>query len=161
MVTLNAPGNVVATSSNSYNTPAVPFCAPASFFVPGLNVLTVTVKNNPPGTVPMNPTGMAMIAKLEAVCGPDCVCECPPGYGEQGRHMLCQPTPIDLKIEKENTPGGGGGHWFNVWVTNVGSPITFPAGGVTITENIPAGMTVTGVTGTGWSCVPPTMSGPA
>ncbi|MFH1346031.1 MAG: hypothetical protein ABIL01_33230 [Pseudomonadota bacterium] len=163
VVTLNAPGNIVATSSNSYNTPAVPFCAPVSFFVPGLNVLTVTVKNNPPAsqTPPnaMNPTGMAMIANLEAICGPDCICECPPGTLNKDGTCVAT-TPIDLKIGKEDTPAGGSGHWFNVWVTNVGPPITFPAGGVTITENIPAGMTVTSITGTGWSCVPPTIVGP-
>src|SRR5665647_2016857 len=107
----------------------------------------------------MNPTGMSMIAKLEAICGPDCICECPPGT--VNKDGTCVPTkPIDLKIDKENTPGGGGGHWFNVWVTNAGAPITFLAGGITITENIPAGMNVTGVTGTGWSCVPPAMVGP-
>ena len=73
----------------------------------------------------------------------------------------CLPTtPIDLKIDKENTPGGGGGTWFKVWVTNVGPPITFAAGDITIDEVIPSGMTVSGVTGTGWSCVPPTMVGP-
>ncbi|MBI5323099.1 hypothetical protein [Bradyrhizobium sp.] len=162
VVTLNAPANIVATSPSSYSTPAVFFCVPTSFFVPGLNVLTVTVQNASPanpGPGAMNPTGMSMIANLEAICGPDCICECPPGT--VNKDGTCVPvTPIDLKIGKETTPGGGGGHWFNVWVTNVGPPITFPAGGITITENIPAGMTVTGVTGAGWSCVPPTLVGP-
>ena len=71
----------------------------------------------------------------------------------------CKP-PVDVKVEKEDTPAGGGGHWFNLWITNVGAPISFPAGGITITEKIPTGMTVTGVTGTGWSCLPPTIVGP-
>jgi hypothetical protein len=154
VVTLNASANILATSSNSYSTPAVPFCTTGpSFFVPGLNVLTVTVKNLG------GRTGMAMVAKLEAICGPDCVCGCP-----EGTVLVdgtCVPTnPIDLRVDKENTPGGGGGTWFNVWVTNVGPPITFPAGAITIDEVIPTGMTVSSVTGTGWTCVPLSMVGP-
>jgi hypothetical protein len=161
VVTLNAPTSILATSAGSYNTPAVNLIPPPpSFFVPGLNVLTVTVKNNRPVGQGMNPTGMSMIATVEAICGPDCICGCPPG-SVVNKDGVCLPvTPIDLKIDKENTPGGGGGTWFNVWVTNVGPPITFPAGGITIDEVIPSGMTVTSVTGTGWTCVPPTMAGP-
>lgn len=72
--------------------------------------------------------------------------------------------PIDLTIGKENTAEGGSGTWFNLWVTNVGAPITFPAGGLTVTDAIPAGMTVSSVAGPNWSCtppIPPAMTGPA
>ena len=108
----------------------------------------------PPGTVQQGETCVPQICPPPLVPGP---CNCPDGTVQDGR--LCV-TSIDLQIGKEDTAGGGSGTWFNVWVTNAGPPITFPAGGVTVTENIPAGMTVTGVTGTGWTCVPPTMVGP-
>jgi uncharacterized repeat protein (TIGR01451 family) len=69
-------------------------------------------------------------------------------------------TAIDVKIGKENTPAGGSGRWFNLWVSNVGAPITFPAAGVTVTDNIPAGMTVTSVVSPNWTCTPGTLVGP-
>jgi hypothetical protein len=75
-MTLNGPGNVVASCTNCYNTVPVTFThAGPAFFVPGLNLLTVTVTNRPPG----GPTGLSLIGKLEAICGPDCICGCPPG----------------------------------------------------------------------------------
>jgi von Willebrand factor type A domain/Domain of unknown function DUF11 len=69
------------------------------------------------------------------------------------------PKPIDLKIGKENTPAGGPGNAFHIWVTNVGGPITFSAGGITVTDAIPVGMTVTSATGPNWTCVPATVVG--
>lgn len=69
--------------------------------------------------------------------------------------------PIDLKIGKEDTPHAGRGKWFNLWVTNVGAPITFPAGGLTVTDVIPSGMTVTSVVSPpGWTCAPTAIVGP-
>ena len=156
VMSLNGPANVVASCTNCFNTVPVAFShvGPA-FFVAGLNTLTVTVINRPPG----GPTGLTLTGTLEAVCGKDCVCGCPSGTVLQNGQ--CVPTnPIDLTIGKESTGDGGSGTWFNVWVTNNGAPITFPAGGITVTETVPTGMTVTGVTGTGWSCAPPTMVGP-
>lgn len=98
------------------------------------------------------------------------------GGSEPGSDLCCSaeivvtmpdcPKPVDVAIGKENTAQGGSGKWFNLWVTNVGAPITFPAGGLTVTDNIPAGMTVTHLTGTGtnWTCgppPPPPLAGPA
>ena len=69
----------------------------------------------------------------------------------------------DLEIVKRasGTPwqvGGTGA--FSISVSNVGSgPV--PAGTVvTVTENLPAGLTLTGVSGTGWTCSPTSGSGP-
>jgi hypothetical protein len=72
------------------------------------------------------------------------------------------PKPVDVAIGKENTAQGGTGTWFNLWVTNVGAPISYPAGGLTVTDAIPAGMTVTGLAGTGpnWTCIPSVLVGP-
>jgi hypothetical protein len=110
-----------------------------SFFVQGLNSLTMTIINTPPG----GPTGLSVVAKLEAECGTECLCK-----------------TIDLTIGKENTPQGGSGTSFNLWVTNVGTPITFPVGGLTVTDVIPAGMTVSSITSPNWTCTPTSLVGP-
>lgn len=70
------------------------------------------------------------------------------------------PKPIDVAIGKEVSPVGSQGNSFNIWVSNAGAPITFPAGGFTVTDNIPAGMTVTSVSAINWTCTPTTLVGP-
>jgi hypothetical protein len=74
----------------------------------------------------------------------------------------CKKPPIDVAIGKENTPAGGQGNAFNIWVTNVGAPITFPAGagGLTVTDAIPPGMNVTSVNAPNWTCKPVPLTGP-
>lgn len=62
--------------------------------------------------------------------------------------------PIDLKVEKENTPSGGQGNGFNVWVTNVGAPITFAPGELTVKDVVPAGLTISTQSSTNWTCGP-------
>lgn len=62
--------------------------------------------------------------------------------------------PIDLKVEKENTPSGGQGNGFNVWVTNVGAPITFAPGELTVKDVVPAGLTISTQSSTKWTCNP-------
>jgi hypothetical protein len=74
----------------------------------------------------------------------------------------CKKPPIDVAIGKENTPAGGLGNGFNIWVTNVGAPITFPAGagGLTVTDVIPPGITIASVTAPNWTCQPVPLTGP-
>jgi Domain of unknown function (DUF5979)/Domain of unknown function DUF11 len=74
----------------------------------------------------------------------------------------CPKPPIDVAIGKENKPAAGQGNAFNIWVTNVGAPINFPAGagGLTVTDVIPPGMTITGVTAPNWTCKPLPLTGP-
>jgi uncharacterized repeat protein (TIGR01451 family) len=62
--------------------------------------------------------------------------------------------PIDLKVEKENTPSGGQGNGFNVWVTNVGAPITFAPGELTVKDVVPAGLTISTQSSPNWTCNP-------
>jgi hypothetical protein len=75
-----------------------------------------------------------------------------------------KPTPVDVKIAKEaaKMPDGEppGTHWFDLAVTNNGAAFTYPAGSITVTDNVPAGMTVTSAAGTGWLCTPATVTGP-
>lgn len=68
----------------------------------------------------------------------------------------CPPPkpPIDLKVEKENTPSGGQGNGFNVWVTNVGAPITFAPGELTVKDVVPAGLTISTQSSPNWTCSP-------
>jgi hypothetical protein len=73
----------------------------------------------------------------------------------------CPKPPIDVKVEKENTPGGGQGNGFNIWVTNVGAPITFTAGQLTVKDVIPAGYKVITQTSPNWTCLPVPATGPA
>jgi hypothetical protein len=87
--------------------------------------------------------------------GPNCF-PCPTGTYPNG---TCIP-PIDVAIGKENTPAGGPGNAFHIWVTNVGAPIIYAAGGITVTDTIPAGFTVTSATGPNWICTPATVVGP-
>jgi hypothetical protein len=68
--------------------------------------------------------------------------------------------PIDVKIDKENTPAGGQGDGFNIWVTNVGAPITFSAGDLIVKDVIPLGINITGVTAPNWTCVIVPQAGP-
>jgi hypothetical protein len=74
----------------------------------------------------------------------------------------CKKPPIDVAIGKENAPAGGLGNGFNIWVTNVGAPITFPAGagGLTVTDVIPPGITIASVTAPNWTCKPVPLTGP-
>lgn len=69
--------------------------------------------------------------------------------------------PIDLKVEKENTPSGGQGNGFNVWVTNVGAPITFAPGQLTVDDVIPAGLNIFTQSSPNWTCTPLPATGPA
>ena len=69
--------------------------------------------------------------------------------------------PIDLKVEKENTPSGGQGNGFNVWVTNVGAPITFAPGQLTVDDVIPAGLNIFTQSSPNWTCSPLPATGPA
>ena len=75
-----------------------------------------------------------------------------------------KPPPVDVKIAKTAVPTliglPAGTHWFDLTVTNAGAAFNYPAGTITVTDNIPAGMTVTSATGTGWLCLPPTVVGP-
>lgn len=74
----------------------------------------------------------------------------------------CNPKPpIDLKVEKENTPAGGQGNGFNVWVTNVGAPITFAPGELTVKDAIPAGLNIFTQSSPNWTCIPIPATGPA
>jgi len=82
VMTLNGPSNIIPPGcpvglNFCYHSPptsagGVPFTHTGpSFFVQGLNSLTVTVTNAPPG----GPTGLSVIAKLEGICGDDCDCK--------------------------------------------------------------------------------------
>ena len=74
----------------------------------------------------------------------------------------CNPKPpIDLKVEKENTPAAGQGNGFNVWVTNVGAPITFAPGELTVKDIIPAGLNIFSQSSPNWTCIPIPATGPA
>jgi uncharacterized repeat protein (TIGR01451 family) len=70
------------------------------------------------------------------------------------------PKPIDVKIDKEMTSADGPDKTFRIRVTNVGGAISFPAGGLTVTDAVPAGMTVLSVTASNWTCAPATVVGP-
>jgi Domain of unknown function DUF11 len=81
-------------------------------------------------------------------------CVCPPDTVLEGKE--CVPSHlIDLAIGKETQYGVGSATWFNLWVSNAGPPITFQPGQLTVTDNIPAGMTVTSVQASNWTCGPP------
>jgi uncharacterized repeat protein (TIGR01451 family) len=75
-----------------------------------------------------------------------------------------KPSPIDVKIVKGEVPTligqPPGTHWFDLTVTNAGAAFSYPAGAITVTDNVPLGMTVTSATGTGWVCTPSTVVGP-
>ncbi|MEO6566815.1 MAG: hypothetical protein ABIO63_12390, partial [Casimicrobiaceae bacterium] len=64
--------------------------------------------------------------------------------------------PVDLAIAKQNvgtfTPGQIGAQ-YTIKVTNVGA---VPSSGlVTVTDVLPAGLTATAISGTGWTCTQP------
>ena len=72
----------------------------------------------------------------------------------------CPKPPIDVKVDKENTPSGGQGNGFNIWVTNVGAPITFGPGELTVKDVIPPGLTINSMTSPNWTCIPIPATGP-
>jgi hypothetical protein len=151
VVTLNAPGNIIAScpNSNCFATPPVNFChVGPSFFVPGLNVITVTVKNVPGGA--FNPTGMSMIAKLEAICGPDCQCGCPPGTLLEGKECVKAGSIIVKKeVTTYNTliPWPSPGPLFPMTLTCSAPPqswsFSLNNNGTYTANNIPFGKTCT------------------
>lgn len=68
----------------------------------------------------------------------------------------CPPLPeIDISIDKEVKPLGGPDNKFDLVVTNVGAPITFGPGEITVADTIPAGMTVYSLNAPDWTCGPP------
>ncbi|MEA2976998.1 MAG: hypothetical protein QOF19_2518 [Alphaproteobacteria bacterium] len=73
----------------------------------------------------------------------------------------CPKPSIDVKVDKENTPTGGPGNGFNVWVTNVGSPITFGPGELIVKDVIPPGLTISTQSSLNWTCLPVPATGPA
>ena len=98
-----------------------------SFFVQGLNSLTMTVVNAKGGA--KNPTGLSVVAQLEASCGSECVCGCPPGTALEGKECV---KVGSLIIEKE--------------VTTHDTLVPWPAGTLfpmTLTCGPPANTTVT------------------
>ena len=71
-----------------------------------------------------------------------------------------QPPPIDVAIDKEEDFSGSLGHpVINIYIINVGPPITFGPGQLTVTESIPAGYTVTSVNAPNWTCSPTSLVG--
>ncbi|HKO96860.1 MAG TPA: LamG-like jellyroll fold domain-containing protein, partial [Pyrinomonadaceae bacterium] len=61
----------------------------------------------------------------------------------------------DLTILKSHTGNfrqGDTGKTYTITVSNVGTFATFAGNTVTVTDNLPAGLTVTALTGTGWTC---------
>lgn len=91
--------------------------------------------------------------------GADCS-PCPTGTNPDG---TCVGTwiPVDLAIAKTGatTPVPEvGAYSFKLTITNTGAPFTAPAGTITVTDVVPAGMTFTGATGSpGWTCAPATV----
>jgi large repetitive protein len=92
--------------------------------------------------------------------------EVPDGKDNNCNGLVDEPlgnTP-DLTITKlaADTPWPiGGSSLFTMWVTNLGDGIV-PAGtNITVTENLPLGLTLTGITtGPGWTCSPTSGAGP-
>ncbi|HEY5211132.1 MAG TPA: hypothetical protein VIJ42_16960 [Stellaceae bacterium] len=72
------------------------------------------------------------------------------------------PRKIDLKLIKREISHEGppGSHWFDLMVSNAGPAFTYPGGAITVTDTVPAGLNVSSATGTGWTCLPPAVSGP-
>jgi hypothetical protein len=69
-------------------------------------------------------------------------------------------TPIDVAIDKEEDFSGSLGHpVINIYIINVGPPITFGPGQLTVTESIPAGYTVTSINAPNWTCSPTSLVG--
>ncbi len=66
-------------------------------------------------------------------------------------------TPLDVKLDKEIADQADSLVTFRLNVANAGP--AFSNGAFTITDTIPAGMNVTGISGP-WSCTPATLSGP-
>src|SRR6185503_2404405 len=102
--------------------------------------VTVTVASNAPASV----TNVANVS----------------GGGETstGNNSASDPTTItqlpDLTISKShsgNFTQGQVGATYSIVVTNSGSAAN--SGTVTVTDTLPAGLTATGISGTGWSCV--------
>lgn len=107
-----------------------------------LITLTVTVANNAPASV----TNTATISG-----GGE------PGYNN-GNNSASNPTTInqlpDLTITKThvgNFTQGQVGATYSITATNSGFAAT--SGTVTVTDTLPAGLTATAISGTGWACV--------
>lgn len=71
--------------------------------------------------------------------------------------------PVDVSITKSFEEVAGpvtGGAAFTLVVTNVGAPFDATAA-ITVTDQVPAGMTLSTATGTDWACTPLPITGPA
>jgi hypothetical protein len=132
--------------NNCFSTPAggTPFSITnPAFFVQGTNVLTVPVTNS--GLY----TGLSVVAKLEAMCGSECVCGCPPDTVLEGKECVKVGAVI---IEKEVTTHGTLIPWpagiqFPMTLTCAPPPQTWSfslaANGTYTANNIPFGSTCT------------------
>ncbi|MEP7380811.1 MAG: hypothetical protein ABI910_03950 [Gemmatimonadota bacterium] len=78
-----------------------------------------------------------------------------PGDGNPGNDQSTITTPVtvlDVAIAKSHTGSftAGQNGVYTLTVTNVGTTAT--TGGLTVTDNLPTGLTYVSATGTGWSC---------
>ena len=142
-------GNVISMSSQ---TPGVTVSPPRQ---PWSATMTWTISGATPGqTVTL--FANATQAGGGSQAGTDLCCS-----GEIKIVMPDCPKTIDVKVDKENTPGVGPHNGFNIWVTNVGAPISFAPGELTVKDVIPPGLTILAQTSTNWNCLPVPVTGPA
>jgi uncharacterized protein (TIGR03437 family) len=145
------PAGLTATSMTgtgwSCTQPAGP-CTRSDVLTAGNSYAAITLIVNVAGNAPASITNQATVA----------------GGGESntGNDTASDPTTIlssalpDLTITKTHngnfTQGQAGGS-YTITVTNSGTAST--SGAVTVTDTLPAGLTATAITGSGWGCTQP------
>ena len=119
-------------------------CTRSNALAAGASYPAITV------TVTVSPTAPASVTNVANVSGG--------GEINTGNNSASDPTTInqdpDLTIVKSHTGNfqqGQVGATYSLTVTNSGSAAT--SGTVTVTDTLPAGLTATAISGTGWSCV--------
>ena len=125
-------------------------CTRADVLASGASYPAITVTVNVAGDAPANVINIAAVSGGSDIDTSNNTSEDPT--------IIIPPQP-DLMIEKTHTGNftqGQTGATYNISVRNKGAEPT--SGTVTVTDTLPAGLTATGISGTGWACTLATLT---
>jgi uncharacterized repeat protein (TIGR01451 family) len=140
---------LTAMSGPGWTCVSLPYCSRSDPLAPGAAYPPITV------TVNVSPTALGTLTNTAIVSGG--------GEGNITNDTATDPVTIvtipDMTITKSHTGSfsqGQTGGIFTLTASNVGTAAT--SGAVTVTDSLPAGLTATGMAGSGWSCTAGTLT---
>ncbi len=118
-------------------------CTRADALAPGASWPVIQI------AVDVSPTATDLVNTATVTGGGDTT----PGDSSASDSTTITPAAPDLRIIKRHTDpfiGGQNGAAYRITITNAGTASTF--GEITVRDNVPPGLTLTGASGSGWQC---------